>query len=98
MHQPETTVSDRDATSVDARPIYRSTAGWAVSVLRDLGAICERHDTGDVLVVHDTDAWQRAREFARHYPFQNSSVEACLTAIDDVWAYTLSHQAHRRGE
>jgi hypothetical protein len=78
----------------DARPVYRSTAGWAVSVLRDLGAIREQRGTGEILLVDDVEAWEGARLFALNNPMRGSSTETCLAAIDDVRAFVEPHQAH----
>ena len=76
----------------DARPIYRSTASWAVSVLRDLGAIQEMDLTGDIVLIDDDEAWAAARSFARLHPLRGSSAEVCLVAIDDVEKYVLRNR------
>jgi len=66
------------------RSAYRTLEGWAVGILIEHGAVreCEHH--GHMRDRSDPEAWNRARDEARHNPFPGTSTEARVAAIDDV--------------
>ena len=66
------------------RPAYRTLHGWALGTLIDHGAVrqCDHH--GHMRDRSDPEAWNRARDEARHNPFPGTSVEASLAALDEV--------------
>jgi len=67
-----------------SRPVYRTLQGWALGTLVDHGAVqeCEHH--GHRRDCSDPDAWNRAREAARHHPFHGATAEQSLAALDEV--------------
>jgi hypothetical protein len=67
-----------------ARPSYRKLKGWALGVLIEQGAVTECEHHGHRRDRADPDAWHRAREEAWRNPFQGTTPEACIVAIDEV--------------
>jgi hypothetical protein len=70
--------------TIERRPGIRTLHGWAISVLKEAGAIreCEEHswmqDRGD------PHARERAFELAREYPPVGISAEAAAIAIAEA--------------
>jgi hypothetical protein len=70
--------------SAVTRPAYRSLNGWALGMLIEQGAVRECEDHGHMRDRTDPEAWDRARDEARHNPFPGMSPEAAVAAIDVV--------------
>ena len=68
------------------RPAYLSLHGWALGTLIEHGAVRECEDHSHIRDRTDPDAWNRAREEARHNPFPGGSPEASVAAIDALMA------------
>jgi hypothetical protein len=67
-----------------AQPAYRSLDGWALGTLMEQGAVTECEHHGHRRDRSDPHALERARDEARHNPFQGTSVERSLDAINRV--------------
>jgi len=67
-----------------ARPAYRTLAGWALGTLMDEGAVVECPHHGHRIDRADPDAWNRARADAWRNRYPGASLEACITALDEV--------------
>jgi len=70
--------------SSPSRQAYRTLHGWALGTLIEHGAVqeCEHH--GHRRDRSDPEAWNRAREAAGHAPFQGTTPEQSLAALDEV--------------
>jgi hypothetical protein len=75
-----------EPTSPIDRSTYRTLEGWALGTLFEQGAVLECDDHGHRRDKADPDAWTRAREEARKYPFPGNSAAVSVAAIDDVMA------------
>lgn len=71
-------------SSPASRPAYRTIEGWALGILLEEQAIRECEEHGHIRDRADPEAWNRAREVARHYPFPGTSPETSVAAIDNV--------------
>jgi hypothetical protein len=67
-----------------AKPSYRTLDGWALGILIEHGAVAECEHHGHRRDRSDPDAWNRAREEARHSPFYGTSPQLSVVAIDLV--------------
>jgi hypothetical protein len=70
--------------SSTSRPAYRTLHGWALGTLVEEGAVGECDHHGHRRDRADPDAWNRARMAAWNNPFQGSTPEACIQAMEDV--------------
>ncbi|HEY8670520.1 MAG TPA: hypothetical protein VIL63_06770 [Terriglobales bacterium] len=66
------------------RPTYRTLEGWALGLLLEQHAIRECEEHGHIRDRADPEAWNRAREAARHSPFPGTSPAVAVAALDDV--------------
>ena len=68
----------------ERRPAIRTLRGWAISVLKEAGAIrqCEAHDW--MQDRGDPHAWERAFRIARQDPPAGVSPEAAAIAVAEV--------------
>jgi hypothetical protein len=71
-----------------ARPTYRTLEGWAVGLLLEQHAIRECEEHGHMRDRTDPEAWNRAREAARHSPFPGTSPAVSVNALDDIMRST----------
>ena len=67
-----------------ARPAYRTLEGWALGLLLQEHAICECEEHGHIRDRADPDAWNRARDAARHSPYPGTSPALSVAALDNV--------------
>jgi hypothetical protein len=67
-----------------SRAAYKTIDGWALGLLIEQGAVTECDHHGHRRDHSDPDAWNRAREEARHSPFPGSTTDASLAAINEV--------------
>ena len=70
--------------SIERRPAIRTLHGWAISVLKEAGAIGECEEHGWMLDRADPHARERAFEIAREYPPDGFSAEAAAVAIAEL--------------
>lgn len=68
----------------ERRPAIRMLRGWAVSVLREAGAIHECEEHGWAKDRADPHARERAIDFARHDPPAGVSADEAAEEIQDV--------------
>lgn len=68
----------------ERRPAIRTLRGWAISVLRDAGAIRECGEHGWMQDRADPHARERALEIARQEPPSGLSLEQAVAEIRDV--------------
>jgi hypothetical protein len=78
--------SQRKPTLGNARTPYRTLDGWALGILIEQGAVTECEDHGHRRDRTDPDAWNRAREEARHNPFPGTTPDQSVAAINLVMA------------
>lgn len=77
-------LKQRDQAALASRPAYRTPQGWALGLLLEQHAVRECPEHGHMRDRSDPEAWNRAREAARHHPFPGTSPEGSIAAIDDV--------------
>jgi len=70
--------------TIERRPAIRTLHGWAISVLKEAGAIRECEEHGWMQDRADPHARKRALEIAREYPPDGISAEAAAIAIAEV--------------
>ena len=70
--------------TIERRPAIRTLHGWAISVLKETGAIRECEEHGWMQDRADPHARKRALEIAREYPPDGISAEAAAIAIAEV--------------
>jgi hypothetical protein len=68
----------------DRRPAIRTLRGWAISVLQEVGAICECEEHGWMQDRADPHARERALTIARENPPPAASLEEAIAEIRDV--------------
>ena len=68
----------------ERRPAIRTLRGWAISVLREAGAIRECETHGWMQDRADPHARERAFDIARQYPPDGLSVAMAIAEIEDV--------------
>jgi hypothetical protein len=69
---------------IERRPAIRTLHGWAISVLKEAGAIRECEEHGWMQDRADPHARERAFDIAREYPPDGISAEAAAAAIVEV--------------
>jgi hypothetical protein len=69
---------------IERRPAIRTLHGWAISVLKEAGAIRECEEHGWLQDRADPHARERAFDIAREYPPYGISAEAAAVAIAEV--------------
>ena len=69
---------------VQRRSAYKTLEGWALGILLEEHAIRECEEHGHIRDRTDPEAWNWAREVARHHPFPGTSPEVSVAAIDNV--------------
>ena len=70
--------------TIERRPAIRTLHGWAISVLKEAGAIRECEEHGWMQDRADPHARERAFEIAREYPPDGISAEAAAGAIGEI--------------
>lgn len=70
--------------TIERRPAIRTLHGWAISVLKEAGAIRECEDHGWMLDRADPHARERAFDAARQDPPTGVSSQAAAVAIAEV--------------
>ena len=70
--------------TIERRPAIRTLHGWAISVLKEAGAVRECEEHGWTLDRSDPHARERACEIAREYPSDGISAEAGAVAIAEL--------------
>jgi hypothetical protein len=70
--------------TIERRPAIPTLHGWAISVLKEAGAIRECEEHGWMQDRADPHARERAFEIAREYPPDGISAEAAATAIAEI--------------
>jgi hypothetical protein len=66
------------------RPTYRTLGGWALGLLLEHHAIQECEEHGHMRDRTDPDAWNKAREVARHSPFPGTSPAVSVAALNNI--------------
>jgi hypothetical protein len=70
--------------TIERRPAIRTLHGWAISVLKEAGAICECEEHGWMQDRADPHARERAFDVARRHPPAGVSSQAAAVAIAEV--------------
>jgi len=70
--------------TIERRPVIRTLRGWAISVLKEAGAIRECEEHGWMQDRSDPHARERAFEIACEYSPDGISAEAAAVAIAEV--------------
>ena len=70
--------------TIERRPAIRTLHGWAISVLKEAGAVRECEEHGWMLDRADPHARERAFEIAREYPPYGISAKAATVAVAEV--------------
>jgi hypothetical protein len=71
-------------TTRERRPATRTLRGWAISTLRDAGAILECEEHGWMQDRTDPHARERAIDIARSDPPPGLSAEAAVAEVHEV--------------
>ena len=70
--------------TIERRPAIRTLHGWAISVLKEAGAICECEEHGWMQDRADPHARERAFDIARQDPPAGVSSQAAAVAVAEV--------------
>jgi hypothetical protein len=70
--------------TIERRPAIRTLHGWAISMLREAGAIRECEEYGWMQDRADPHVRDRAFEIAREYPPDGIPAEAAAVTITEV--------------
>ena len=70
--------------TIERRPAVRTLHGWAISVLKEAGAIRECEEHGWMQDRADPHARERAFEIARENPPDGISAKAAAVAVAEV--------------